>query len=72
MENIALAFSGGGFRAACFSLGTLSYLDHLRYKDKPVLEDVKYISSTSGEVLPTWYTVRLFSGANLLPNAMPT
>lgn len=48
MENIALAFSGGGFRAACFSLGTLSYLDHLRYKDKPVLEDVKYISSTSG------------------------
>jgi hypothetical protein len=48
MDNIALAFSGGGFRAACFSLGTLSYLDHLKYQGKPVLEDVKYISSTSG------------------------
>ena len=32
MENIALAFSGGGFRAACFSLGALSYLNHIKYK----------------------------------------
>jgi Patatin-like phospholipase len=48
MDNIALAFSGGGFRAACFSLGTLSYLNHLKYEGKSVLKDVKYISSTSG------------------------
>lgn len=48
MNNIALAFSGGGFRAACFSLGTLSYLHHLKYNGRPLLENVKYISSTSG------------------------
>lgn len=48
MNTIALAFSGGGFRAACFSLGTLSYLQHLRYNDRPLLENVKFISSTSG------------------------
>jgi hypothetical protein len=28
-QNIALAFSGGGFRAAGFTLGTLSYFEHL-------------------------------------------
>ena len=29
-KNIALALSGGGFRAASFSLGTLSYLERLK------------------------------------------
>jgi len=48
MKNIALAFSGGGFRAAAFSLGTLSYLDHVPYLDQPLLEQVKFIGSTSG------------------------
>lgn len=48
MKNIALAFSGGGFRAAAFSLGTLSYLDHVTYLDQPLLEQVKFIGSTSG------------------------
>jgi hypothetical protein len=28
-ENIGIAFSGGGFRAASFALGTLSYMHHL-------------------------------------------
>jgi Patatin-like phospholipase len=48
MDRIALAFSGGGFRAACYSLGCLSYLNGLRYKDNTLLQHVKYISSTSG------------------------
>lgn len=48
MNTIALAFSGGGYRAACFSLGTLSYLDHIQYEGKPLLNNVKSISSTSG------------------------
>jgi hypothetical protein len=48
MDNIALAFSGGGFRAACFCLGTLSYLQHLQYKGNPLLYKVKFIGSTSG------------------------
>ena len=42
-ENIALSFSGGGFRAASYSLGTLSLLERVG-----LLEDVKAISSVSG------------------------
>jgi predicted acylesterase/phospholipase RssA len=53
-DNIALTFSGGGFRAAAYSLGALSYLNCLKIDkaDQPgdfsVLENVSYISSTSG------------------------
>src|ERR1700743_3675644 len=32
-EHIALAFSGGGFRAASFSLGVLAYLDRVKFDD---------------------------------------
>ncbi|MCX2481485.1 patatin-like phospholipase family protein [Pedobacter sp. MC2016-15] len=48
MNNIALAFSGGGFRAAAFSLGTLSYLNGLRHGDGSLLDKVRFIGSTSG------------------------
>ncbi|MCF2502714.1 patatin-like phospholipase family protein [Dyadobacter sp. CY107] len=48
MKNIALSLSGGGFRAAAFSLGALSYLDHLKLSDGTLLERVKFIGSTSG------------------------
>lgn len=48
MKNIALALSGGGFRAAAFSLGTLSYLHSIYYQGNPLLENVKFIGSTSG------------------------
>lgn len=41
--NIALAFSGGGFRAASFTLGTLSLFEKVG-----LLESVKAISSVSG------------------------
>ncbi|WP_268035831.1 patatin-like phospholipase family protein [Algoriphagus sp. PAP.12] len=47
-KNIGLAFSGGGFRAAAFSLGTLSYLEHLKNAGKSLTKNVSYISSTSG------------------------
>ncbi len=50
-ENIALAFSGGGFRAASFSLGVIAYLNNIKTgKDasKRLLENVTYISSSSG------------------------
>jgi Patatin-like phospholipase len=50
--NIALAFSGGGFRAASFSLGVLAYLNRLSIGNgtdrQPLLERVRYISSASG------------------------
>lgn len=42
-DNIALAFSGGGFRAASFSLGVLSYLNEIALIDR-----VTFISSASG------------------------
>lgn len=51
-ENIALSFSGGGFRAAAYSLGVLSYLDSIKLSEetevKTLLEKVTYISSASG------------------------
>lgn len=56
-SKIALALSGGGFRAASFSIGTMSYLHHLKYKDqngkeKSLLDNVDFISSASGGTFP--------------------
>ena len=47
-QNIAIAFSGGGFRAAAYSLGALSYLDSLKIDGKSLLERVTFVSSASG------------------------
>lgn len=54
-NNIALAFSGGGFRAATFALGVLAYLDRLAFdagddelKGRKLLQQVTYMSSASG------------------------
>lgn len=52
-QKLALALSGGGFRAGAFSLGTMSYLHHLRYPDaeqpdRRVLDNVQFVSSASG------------------------
>lgn len=63
MKNIALAFSGGGFRAAAYSLGCLSYLNRIRYEGKPLLYNVRYISSTSGgSITNLMYSSYLFEG----------
>jgi predicted acylesterase/phospholipase RssA len=47
-QDIALSFSGGGFRAAAFSLGALSYLYRARYDGVSLLSKVRFITSTSG------------------------
>ena len=47
-KYIALAFSGGGFRAASFCLGALSYLNEAPFEDGSLLRHVSYISSASG------------------------
>ncbi len=59
-ENIALAFSGGGFRAASFSLGVLSYLNKLKFETETgdlaghtLLQQVTYLSSASGGTIAT-------------------
>jgi predicted acylesterase/phospholipase RssA len=52
LKNIALTFSGGGFRAASYCLGALSYLDYVKFgyegAEQSLLKNVTYISSTSG------------------------
>ena len=47
LRHIALAISGGGFRAACFGLGALSYLHRVG-----LLSRVKFMSSASGGSFP--------------------
>ncbi|MFN0293017.1 patatin-like phospholipase family protein [Pedobacter helvus] len=46
--KIALAFSGGGYRAASFSLGTLSMLNELSLGDVRLLDTVEILSTVSG------------------------
>ena len=56
-DNIALSFSGGGFRAAAFGLGTLSYFDRLKINEpdtkRPLLQNVSFMSSASGGTIVT-------------------
>lgn len=55
-QHIALAFSGGGFRAASFALGTLSFFEEVPFKkDAPgtLLQNVTYLSSASGGTITT-------------------
>lgn len=60
-DNIAVAFSGGGFRAAAFALGTLSYLDSVKIDDPvtgkkiSLIDSVRYISTASGGTLTGAY-----------------
>ncbi|MBQ8051713.1 MAG: patatin-like phospholipase family protein [Bacteroidaceae bacterium] len=52
MARIAISLSGGGFRAATFHLGALSYLNHLRTSDgKTLLNHVRAVSTISGGTL---------------------
>lgn len=69
-ENIALAFSGGGFRAATFALGVLAYLDRLEFdaeadalKGRKLLQQVTYMSSASGGTI-TAALYALYSARN--------
>jgi len=50
-ESIGLCFSGGGYRASAFALGVLSYLQRVKFKDKPLLEKVVALSTVSGGTL---------------------
>ncbi|HEX2627524.1 MAG TPA: patatin-like phospholipase family protein, partial [Chitinophagaceae bacterium] len=67
LQDIALCLSGGGFRAASFSLGVLSYLDKIKIKHKAeekersLLESVKFITSTSGgSITNAFYSVAVY------------
>jgi hypothetical protein len=47
-ENIALSFSGGGFRAATFGLGCLSYMETVKFDTAKMTDLVRFVSSASG------------------------
>jgi len=52
-RKIAMALSGGGFRAASFSIGAMSYLNKVKYDDsRNLLDNVEFISSASGGTFP--------------------
>lgn len=52
-QKIALALSGGGFRASSFSIGVMSYLHKVKYDDsRNLLDNVEFISSASGGTFP--------------------
>lgn len=62
-SNIGIAFSGGGFRAATFALGTLGYLERVKISDKPLNENISFISSVSGGTITNLlYTSYLHQG----------
>ncbi|WP_298421283.1 patatin-like phospholipase family protein [uncultured Kordia sp.] len=51
LKSIGLCFSGGGYRATFFSLGAVSYLHKIQFKDKPLINNVEAISTVSGGTL---------------------
>ena len=67
MAEIAISLSGGGFRAAMFHLGTLSYLNHLKLSDgRSMLDDVNIISTISGSsITGLWYMTNLCKGKDV-------
>lgn len=56
-SEIAITLSGGGYRAAMFHLGTLSYLNHVTFPNgKSLLDVVNTISTISGgSITGLWY-----------------
>ncbi len=47
--NIGMSFSGGGYRAAAFDLGALSFMNSIRLEDgRTLLDCVKVLTSVSG------------------------
>jgi len=47
-KTLALSLSGGGYRAASFHLGLLTYLSSIKWKEKSLLERVRVLSTVSG------------------------
>lgn len=61
--KVGLAFSGGGFRAASFSLGVLSYLNIIEYSDRKLLDNVVALSTVSGgSITGTQYAIGIKRG----------
>jgi hypothetical protein len=65
--NIGMAFSGGGYRAATFDLGTLSFLNSIRLEDgRTLLSCVTALTSVSGGTIPAMkYMLALAKGQSI-------
>ncbi|MBQ7421412.1 MAG: patatin-like phospholipase family protein [Prevotella sp.] len=59
MAKIAISLSGGGYRAASYHLGALSYLNHLKTADEtPLLDHISAVSTISGGTLTgLWFVL---------------
>ncbi|MFN8333490.1 MAG: patatin-like phospholipase family protein [Cyclobacteriaceae bacterium] len=55
LNRIALCFSGGGFRAAAYALGVLSFLNKLTSGKGTLLDRVVFIASASGGTITNAY-----------------
>lgn len=47
-QHLALSLSGGGYRAAAFHLGSMAYLQQIRWRDQPLLSQLAVLSTISG------------------------
>ena len=47
-QHLALSLSGGGYRATAFHLGSMAYLQQIRWRDKPLLSQLSVLSTISG------------------------
>lgn len=67
MEEIAISLSGGGYRAAMFHLGTLSYLNRILLPNgKSLLDVVNTISTISGgSITGLWYMMHVCKGEDI-------
>lgn len=65
--NIGMAFSGGGYRAATFDLGTLSFLHSIHLEDgQSLLSCVTALTSVSGGTIPAMkYMLALAIGQSI-------
>jgi predicted acylesterase/phospholipase RssA len=64
--SIALAFSGGGYRAASFSLGVLSYLNNVKTGNESLLQSVSVLSTVSGGTITgAKYAVGIKNGKSM-------
>ena len=52
-QNLALSLSGGGYRAASFHLGLMTYLSSVHWRGKTLLERIRIISTVL-----RWYVYR--------------
>lgn len=67
LQRIALSLSGGGYRAASFHLGILSYLYSKNYRSNSLLQNVKGVSTVSGgSITGAFYVIESQQGKGFI------